>query len=187
MNAVLTPEAPPEIQAIPSNLHFEIVDGQIVEMPPVSILANIVAYRLATSIDRHAKKENLGFAISEILFKLDLPVDRRRRPDAAFVSRNRWPAEKGIPDGNSFPLTPDLLIEVVSPTDLAEEVQLKIREYFEAGAVEVWIVYPKQGTIELFDSPTSSRWLTRDDALENVPFLPGFRLALSEVFSPDLA
>lgn len=188
MNVVLLPDPVIAAPAIPSDALFEIIDGQVVELPPMSFFANVVASRLANRIDRFAADANLGFAINEGLFKLALPVDRQRRPDVAFVSRDRWPAEKGIPtEGSALPVTPDLMVEVVSPTDYADEVQEKMQEYFRAGAVQVWIIYPRHGTFELFDSPTSSRWLTREGVVENIPFLPGFRLALSELFPPVAA
>ncbi|MBX9681886.1 MAG: Uma2 family endonuclease [Gemmataceae bacterium] len=162
---------------------FEVVDGQAVEVPTTSFLANLIANRLMHKLSGFLDYTELGFAVAECLFKLSLPVDRQRRPDVAFVSAKRWPKENAMPlTGNSLPVTPDLLVEVVSPTDLVDEVYEKMYEYFRAGAEQVWIVHPKQGTIELFDSPMSSRWLAREQVLEGIPFLPGFRLPLAEIF-----
>jgi hypothetical protein len=57
-----------------------------------------------------------------------------------------------------------------------------MEEYFRAGAEQVWRVYPTLARMQIFDSPTSSRWLAREDVLKDLPYLPGFELPLRELF-----
>jgi hypothetical protein len=64
----------------------------------------------------------------------------------------------------------------------AEEVLAKIRQYFQAGCLRVWVVYPVEEQIYVYQSPTQIRVLTRKDDLEGEDFLPGFRLPLGDLF-----
>ena len=56
------------------------------------------------------------------LFRLRSEPNLQRRPDAAFVSFDRWPKAWRIPQANAWDVVPDLAVEVVSPTNLAEEI-----------------------------------------------------------------
>jgi Uma2 family endonuclease len=165
---------------------FEEVDGQLVEMPPMSFFANWIAGRIFSRLDAYCTGTDFGFATIECLFHLAMPVHRNRRPDVAVVSWRRWPKDRPLPrTGNALDVTPNLMVEVISPTDLAEAVIEKVGEYFQAGAEQVWLVYPSQSRLQIFASPTSSRWLTRDDVIADLPFLPGFQFALREIFPED--
>ena len=62
----------------------------------------------------------------EMLYLLDAPKNLQRRPDVAFVSFERWPRDRPIPGTNALEVVPDLAIEVVSPTNSANEVMEKL-------------------------------------------------------------
>jgi Uma2 family endonuclease len=115
-----------------------------------------------------------------MLFRID--KDLQRRPDVAFVSAERWPIGRRIPDDAAWDVVPDLAIEVVSPTNTAAEVLARVREYFQAGVRRVWVVYPNERLIYTYQSPTSVRVLQAGDDLDGDPLLPGFRLPLTTLF-----
>jgi len=169
--------------------HFvEIIDGHVVALQPKSARAIFIANRIAQEIGYHVHVNRIGEAMFGLLFRLPLEKERQRRPDVAFVSAERWPIDSLPPEtGNALAVVPDLFVEVVSPSDLAEEIHEKLHEYFEAGGRQVWIVYPNRAMVEVFDSPTQSRWLSRNDVIENIPSLPGFRLPLIQIFGPASA
>lgn len=75
-----------------------------------------------------------------------------------------------------------LCVEVISPTDHADEIETKINEYFEAGVRLVWVVYPRQERFYMYDSPAQVRRMTRTDTLDGGVVLPEFRLPLTELF-----
>jgi Uma2 family endonuclease len=162
---------------------YEEIDGLLVEAPPMSFYANIMAGRLHTKLDNFSSSNELGFSAIECLFQMGAPINRNRRPDVAFVSWKRWPRTKPFPmTDNALDVVPNLLVEFVSPSDLAEETLQKMEEYFTAGAEQVWLVYPTLSRMQIFDNPTSSRWLAREDVLKDLPYLPGFQLPLCELF-----
>ena len=162
---------------------YEIIDGQRVELPPLNAYAGRVSNRIAKIIGQVADANQLGEAVHEVLFKLTLDRDRNRRPDAAFVSFERRPQDKGMPiAGNAWEVTPDLAVEVVSPTDRVEELREKIAEYFEAGVRLVWVVHPLLQLVDVYESLIQIRGLTRTDTLDGGSVLPGFRTPVAALF-----
>jgi Uma2 family endonuclease len=149
----------------------------------MSYFGTLTGTRLTVEIGIFLKTADLGHLAAETLFHLALPVDRNRRPDLAFVSYLRWAKErKKDRDENAWDVVPNLGIEIVSPTDDASELLDKIAEYFEAGMELVWVVYPHQSMVYVYQTLTDVRGLTRSDVLDGGKVLPGFRLSLQELF-----
>jgi Uma2 family endonuclease len=82
---------------------------------------------------------------------------------------------------------PNLAVEVVSPTNTADDVLGKLNDYFQAGVERVWVVYPSQRQIYVYASPTEPKVLTEDDDLTDEVLLPGFRLSLRTLFDDTSA
>lgn len=166
---------------------YEIVDGERVEMLPMSAFATLIAFEVAYRLKHFGEAQHLGRGIAEMLFRLPLPRQRNRRPDAAFVSFQRWPQQRPVPPDNAWDVVPELAVEVVSPTDGVEELMDKITEYFQAGVQLVWVVYPTHRLIHVYESLTAIRGLTVTDELDGGTVLPGFRLAVSSLWPPATA
>ncbi len=163
-----------------NSLH-EVVDGVRVEAV-MSNKAVGVNTQLGTQLANHARAERVGRVWIEGMFLLEPTATRKRRPDVAFVSYARWPRETPIPEGGAWQVAPDLAVEVISPTDLAEDALAKVREYFDAGVRLVWVVYPELRVIHVFESFTTIRVLAGDGVLEGGEVIPGFRLSMATLF-----
>jgi Uma2 family endonuclease len=162
---------------------FEIIDGQHVELPPMSILASRVAARLFAHLGHFLFANPLGEALMEALVRLPLPVDRNRRPDLAFVSSQRIaqaPAQPG--SDNAWDIVPELMVEVVSPHDLAEEIMVRLVEYWTAGVQVVWVVYPTQRFVYVYEALRQVRVLGETDELDGGDVLPGLRIPIGSLF-----
>ena len=133
---------------------YEIVNGRKVELPPMAISSIRVASLLSFSPDSAGRASGLGWVINETLHWLDDSGDLKRRPDVSFVSYDRWPRNKPITDDEAWQVVPDLAVEVVSPSDKADELLGKVEEYFAAGVVQVWVVYPRRRVVHVFESFT---------------------------------
>jgi Uma2 family endonuclease len=167
---------------------YEIVNGEIQELPPMSFYATEVANRLKWAIDRFLQKEDCGRCRIELLFKIPLPEDRsrNRQPDLVFVSHDRWPKNRPIPfTGNALDVVPDIAAEVVSPGDTADELIAKAREYLRGGVRLVWIVYPLAQEIHAYwPGANSIRVYAAADELDAGDILPGFHSPVAELFPP---
>jgi Uma2 family endonuclease len=164
---------------------YEVVDGVRVEKVMGYYecgIASILGEYLATFVRAH----QLGRVRVETPFLIDAGRKLERRPDAAFVSYDRWPRDRRVSGGNAWPITPDLAVEIVSPSNAADEVQRKLVEYFNAGVRAVWVVYPRQQHVYVYTSPTEVRILTRAGELDGGDVIPGFRLPVEALFEDEL-
>jgi Uma2 family endonuclease len=161
---------------------FEIVNGQRVELPPMSIYAGLIASRLHVRLGVHVEDHALGTAVCEVLFILDPEKDLRRRPDVAFVSAERWPLTREVAAVGDWAVVPDLAVEVVSPTDEFADVLAKVREYFKYGVRHVWVIVPEEQQVYVYDSAKQVRILTAGELLRADHLLPGFALPVASLF-----
>ncbi len=178
---LLTPELslapPPDADSL-----YEVVDGRRVEKPPTGTFQIFVTAILDQVLGTYASSNQLGRVFPEMLFRINPAGSPIRRPDIAFVSYERWPRERKVNSDNGWDVIPDLAIEVISPSNTADEVISKVREYFQAGVRRVWVVYPSERQVYVYSSPTKNSILGEGDDLDGEEILPGFRLALAELF-----
>src|SRR5712692_3429560 len=112
---------------------YEIVDGQRVDLLPMSAYATWLASRLQGRLGPYVEEHALGTSVTEMLFILDAERDLRRRPDVAFVSAGRWPLDRVVPSTGDWKVVPNLAVEVISPNDVFKDVLARLREYFHYG------------------------------------------------------
>jgi Uma2 family endonuclease len=183
-----TATAPPLVSqpmpAEPDGL-YEVIDGRIVEKPPMSALEHWLAARLVRSMNIFDQAGRLGTVCFEMLFPIGQARNLKRRPDVAFVSRERWPLDRRTPRIEAWDVIPDLAVEINSPSNSADEIMDKLAEYFRAGVRLVWVVFPKQSQVYVYDSPSSVRILGLSGDLDGGAVLPGFRLPLAELFGGE--
>ena len=128
---------------------YEIIDGERVEQEPMGAFETVLASWLCYLLNSFAAGKKLGLAVNEGLFVLHAARNLKRRPDVAFVSYARWPTPV-VARESAWNVVPDLAIEIVSPTNLAEEVDRKITDYFQSGVRLVWVFYPDTGRIYIY-------------------------------------
>jgi Uma2 family endonuclease len=164
---------------------YEVVDGKIVENPPMGARESILASFLLGLISPIARSNRLGWVVSETLFMIDPARKLKRRPDVAFVSAERWSLKLQVPASETWDVVPDLTVEVISESNSANAVARKIDEYFKAGVRTVWVIYPITNKIYVYDSPTQVRILQLGDELNGEGIIPGFHVPLSALFAPE--
>ena len=79
---------------------------------------------------------------------------------------------------------PDLVAEVVSPRDLAEDLEQKLAEYREAGIPLIWVIYPSTRTAHILRTGRQRSELGPAGVLDGEDILPGFSLPLADLFPP---
>lgn len=89
------------------------------------------------------RAEHLGVIESEVAFRA-LPEYDLRGADVAFVSQQRWNTTE---DDDNLHGTPELVIEVLSPSNTKQEMREKAALYLSTGAQEFWLVDPKRQTV----------------------------------------
>ncbi len=158
----------------------ELVRGEVVEWMPVGGVHSDVAMEIGMRLRQWAKADRRGFVGGEAGYVLGRNPDVLRAADMGFVARERIP-ETGIPE-KFWELAPDLAVEVVSPSETAEEVWEKVNDYLAAGTPAVWVIYPKTQQVAVFAPDGSSHTLNKNDNLEDSKVLPGFSCKVSDLF-----
>src|SRR5262245_35001084 len=108
---------------------YELLDGKLVEKK-MGALASTVAANAISLLLPFAKSNQLGRVFDSACgYQVFGPNRNRvRKPDVSFVARGRLPNDE-VPQGH-IAFEPDFAVEVVSPNDLADEVEEKRVEYF---------------------------------------------------------
>jgi Uma2 family endonuclease len=173
---------PENVLAVQDEPLYEIVNGQRVDIPPMSAYATWIASRLHGRLWPYAEDKELGTSVTEMLFVLDAEHNLRRRPDVAFVSQARWPLDRALPETGDWDVVPDLAVGVISPNDVFKDVLAKVREYFHYGVKVVWVIAPEEQQVYVYDAPTHVHILTGQDELTGGEVVPGFRMPLVHLF-----
>ncbi len=158
----------------------ELVDGVLVEKT-VGYRESLLACALIAALEDFVTKRSLGLVSGEAGF-LRLFPGLVRIPDVAFVSWNRLPGQE-VPTEPIPDLAPDLVVEILSRGNTAQEMARKREEYFRAGVPLLWIVDPETRTVSVYTSPSESTVLDETQALDGGQALPGFTLPLKKLFA----
>jgi Uma2 family endonuclease len=75
-------------------------------------------------------------------------------------------------------------VEVLSPNDIAYEVDAKVREYLAAGVRLVWVINPDGRTVTIHRPQGPGTVLHEQDELAGETVLPGFRCRIADLFPP---
>jgi Uma2 family endonuclease len=88
------------------------------------------------------------------------------------------------PAGDGFvAAVPELVVEVISPSDLYSKVIAKAHRWLSAGAEQVWIADPATRTIEVLARIGQSGHYREADRLSGPPALAGFASDVAEFFA----
>jgi Uma2 family endonuclease len=156
---------------------YELNEGELVTMTEPMPRHNWVRDRIARFMGNFVEDRNLGTVFLETGYQLT--PETVRIPDVSFIPADRM---RGIDLDQRIQGAPTLAIEVISPTDLAEELTQKVKQYLAGGAKAVWVFYSKTREVQVFLADGRSFVRHELKALEDPDLLPGFALDLKTVF-----
>lgn len=165
----------------------ELIGGRIVPLMATGYRPNLVAFRIARSLDDHARAtgrgvvftDNMGFAVPE------LSSGRESfSPDAAYYD--------GPPPADEMDFVagpPTLAVEVRSKSDYGDAAETamaaKRSDYFEAGTRVVWDVDPRGSLVRSYraDAPDRPNLFTGGQVADAEPAVPGWRMGVDEILA----
>lgn len=159
---------------------FELVDGVLVEKG-MGYTESVLTLALAAILREFIIPRNLG-VLSGADGMIRLFPGLLRAPDLAFASWDRFP-EGRLPKEPIPTLVPDLAIEILSQSNTDREMERKRGEYFGQGVSLVWEIDPETRTATVYRPDGTVMELTEADRLDGGDVLPGFSLALSDLFA----
>lgn len=165
-------------------LRRELVRGEVREMAPAGGRHGFVAGEIHGELRNYVKANDLGWTFAaETGFKISSDPDTVRAPDAAFVRKERVEAAGAEGLEGYFPGAPDLACEVVSPNDRHSEVLEKALDWLRAGCRMVLVVEPRGETVTVYRALDDVKILSRKDRLDGADVLPGWSLAVEDLFA----
>ncbi|KAM3099703.1 Uma2 family endonuclease [Phormidesmis sp. 146-12] len=111
-----------------------------------------------------------------------LPNGATRSPDVAWIAHARWNALTPEQKEKFPPISPDFVLELMSPSDTLEETQTKLQEYIENGVRLGWLIDRKTRRIEIYRIGQLVEILEDPTHLSGEDVLPGFVLDLAIVW-----
>ncbi len=159
---------------------YELVDGVLVEKG-IGYRESLLALALSGFLRAFIIPRNLGVLSGADGF-LRLFPGLVRAPDLAFASWDRFPDRK-LPEEPIPSLAPDLVIEILSESNTAKEMERKRGEYFSRGVSVVWEIDPRKRRVTVYDPDGTKTVLDGGDRLDGGDVLPGFSLELRELFA----
>ena len=150
-------------------LRHELIKGEHLTMSPPGELHGAVAMNLSILLGQYIKSRNLGqMYAAETGFKLERDPDTVLAPDIAFIRRERV----GVLTQKYRVGAPELVVEVLSPDDRKRKVEDKTARWLGSGASVVWLVDPKQRTVDVRLADGRQNLLTVDHELTGDDIIP---------------
>lgn len=168
------------------SMHFddgttELIRGEVIEMSPPAFEHGDIQMTFGALLKNHVKARNLGRVIGEAGFILETGPDTVLAPDIAFISHERLNASSR-PRSRFQDVAPELVVEIVSPSDLAVHINRKASIYIAAGVQLVIQVWPEERTLTLISSTQTSRTIRAEETLDLSDTIAGFICQVSDIF-----
>jgi Uma2 family endonuclease len=173
-----------ELLRMPDGARYELIEGELRQMSPTGYEHGKATGRFHGFLSVHVWSNNLGDVLAaETGFVIARTADGRPTvlaPDVAFVAKGRIPADADT--RRYLELAPDLVVETLSPSDTAREVEEKVAMWLSAGVRVVLTLDPASRSVKVHRSENDIICLSDEDELDLEDVVPGFRCRISDIF-----
>jgi Uma2 family endonuclease len=158
----------------------ELIDGVLVEKTMGWLESTVAAY-LIFLLHRYLQDNPLGEVLAPDGPVRVVPIEQMRLPDVSFIRHDRlYPAAY---EQKVCPVTPDLIVEVLSEGNTTAEIDRKLDECFAGGTRLAWIIDCENRQATIYTARRECTTIGEDDSLEGGTILPGFSVTLAEVLN----
>jgi len=174
-----------EIEQRPENANktFELINGEVREVNPPKPNHAYTADRFYIAFNAYAEQTESGIAFSDSV-GYELPNGDSLIPDASFVAKSQiW-----FPLPDYFDFAPLVAVEVASPSNSERDLLDKAESFLDCGTKLVLIAYPMKRIVDAChmteDGSLMIHKVDINGTLDGEDVLPGFKLAVKDVFPP---
>ena len=166
---------------------YQLVEGRLISVPPAGTDHDTIGFRLIMAIGSFVQANQLGeCTLSQSGYLVSQPgqPDSVLAPDLAFVSAARVP-KVGTPASKGFwRLAPDLVVEIVSPSQSKPEMTETAQRWLVAGVRLVWVIWQPSRQVEVWrpGSKKPTQTLGAGGTLDGLDVLPGFSHPIAHLF-----
>ncbi|MXX18023.1 MAG: Uma2 family endonuclease [Dehalococcoidia bacterium] len=159
----------------------ELIRGVLCETMAAGQEHGEIAMRLGAALLGFIEPRGLGRVMgSGSGVWLDRDPDTVREPDVAFFAVGTIPLDARVT--GYAEVAPDLVVEIVSPSDSRREVHDKAHMWLNHGVRLVWVVQPETRTVDVYRPDGEIATLGEQDALDGQDVLSGFTCEVSAIF-----
>jgi Uma2 family endonuclease len=158
----------------------ELVRGELRVTPTPGAAHGTIAANLIFLLSARVRELEAGWVFGGVGYQLVNLPRTVRRPDVSFVRADRLPTE-GVGPG-FLKLAPDLVVEVISPSETASELEEKLDDYRACGTLLIWVVDPVRRTVKIIVSDAPPRWVREGERLDGGAVLPAFSCGIADLF-----
>ena len=156
----------------------EFVDGQAIPKVSPKEFHSVLTFALTTLLSRWAKGRGRVRLEWAIILKRNgrdwVPI-----PEVTYVSYERLP--KNIFRNQACPVSPELVVEIISPGQTMNDFEQKARDYFNAGVTRMWLINPEVVSVTaLFPDGTRQTYMSDTKIMDAL--LPGLELTPQLIF-----
>ncbi len=157
---------------------LELIRGEVITMTPAGGMHGVSCSNANRIIGNFVHDHQLGtVACNDTGFITERGPDTVRGPDVAFWSKEKL---KEVPVG-FIDAAPDLIVEVLSPSNTTKQIRAKLREYFAKGVRLVWVIAPEDRTLTIYRTVDEGRLLHESATVTGEDVLPGFTCRVSDM------
>jgi len=173
---------------LPEDLtHYEIIDGEVIPLASPRLKHQAIVTQLIRQIAPFAATNRLGGLFTAPFdFVIRRAPVRTRQPGLFFLSRERLQDWAHLQEQPRLEFAPDLVIEILSPSDTYTYWSEKLQDYHALGVPEVWLVDIDKRAIEVQVREASDYrslgWFSGEQVVAS-QVLAGLELKPAEVFA----
>ncbi len=160
---------------------YEIIEGVLYVANAPGYDHQFTVARIAFFLQLFVTERKLGIMLTS-LFEVHLSETTRPvQPDVLFLTTEQQP-----PPGSQFAAAPTLIVEVISPSSIRLDRQIKFDAYERAGVAEYWLADPRTRSVEVYTLENGEYALLGQFAADEViesRVLSGIALATSSLFT----
>ncbi len=130
---------------LPEGAPYQLIEGELIMSPSPLTEHQIISKNLELLIYTHVKKNNIGLALNAPI-DVYLNIRNAFQPDIIFISNEN----KNIIKKHGIDGSPDLVIEILSPSNSYYDVKVKKEIYERSGVKEYLMVDPRTKTVDKY-------------------------------------
>jgi Uma2 family endonuclease len=169
-----------DYRKLPEGAPYQLIGGELVLTPAPGTYHQLISGKLFYRFMSFNDEKNAGVVLAAPV-DVYLGESETYQPDIVFVSRDR----AGIIEPERINGSPDLVVEILSPSTAYYDLRKKFKVYEQLGVKEYWIVDPKQKAIQVFVLNNGKFALDQEGGMDGAvqsPILNGLTVKLDEIF-----
>ncbi|NJL89121.1 MAG: Uma2 family endonuclease [Coleofasciculaceae cyanobacterium SM2_1_6] len=158
----------------------EYIEGKIHQKPMPNGTHSTLQTELVIAINQVARPQKIAYALTELRCTFEA---RAIVPDISIFVWERIPKNEDGSVANKVNISPDWIIEILSPEQSINKVMEKMIFAFENDTKLGWLIDPERKRVMVFQENQMPEIKSQDDQLPALEVMPDWQLSVADLFS----